>query len=121
MKTTTKLKLTLALIASVFAIESVNANNWPTEKTKKADTEKSIQHYFKFPQILIPQLSPNKLESIKVEVLFTTNYLGNVNFVLAKTENKELKKEIENQFLKLNIKSVKSEVVNSVTLNFKTI
>jgi hypothetical protein len=56
----------------------------------------------------------------KVEILFTTNEKGEVNFALAKTENKNLKKEIEKQFQTLHFTQLKKDAVNSVILNFKT-
>jgi hypothetical protein len=56
----------------------------------------------------------------KVEILFTTNEKGEVNFALAKTENQNLKKEIEKQFQTLHFTQLKKDAVNSVTLNFKT-
>lgn len=80
------------------------------------ETEKTIKDYFKFPQIIVPVN-----ESQKVEVLFTTNLNGKVDFVLAKTEDQNLKMEIEKQFLKLNLTKLKSDVVHSVTLNIKTV
>jgi hypothetical protein len=80
------------------------------------ETEKTIKDYFKFPQIVTPVN-----ESQKVEVLFTTNLLGQVDFVLAKTLDQNLKTEIEKQFIKLNLTKLKSDVVHSVTLNIKTI
>jgi hypothetical protein len=57
----------------------------------------------------------------KVEVLFTTDKSGKVNFVLAKTENQLLKKEIEDEFSKLSLSKVCAEVVHSVVLNFQTL
>ena len=121
MKTSIHLKLVLLCIGTLFTLQSLKASNGFTEGPKKTDTEKTIQHYFKFPQILMPQLAPSKTEMLKVEVLFTTNANGDVTFALAKTENQALKKEIENQFLKLKIKQVKTEVVNSVILQFRSI
>jgi hypothetical protein len=120
MKTTIQLKLAILFTLGIFAIQTLNASTIPV-KNKNTENEKSIREYFKFPQVLLKHTFQSKSESIKVEVLFTTNVNGKVNFVLAKTDNIELKKEIENQFLKLNFKDMKSEVVNSVTLSFKTV
>lgn len=121
MKTSIQLKLVLLCIGTLFTLQSLKASNGFNEGPKKTETEKTIQHYFKFPQILMPQLAPTKNEVVKVEVLYTTNAKGEVTFALAKTENQELKKEIESQFLKLKIKQVQTEVVNSVILQFRSI
>lgn len=121
MKTSIQLKLVLLCIGTLFTLQSLKASNGFNEGPKKTETEKTIQHYFKFPQILMPQLAPTKNEVVKVEVLYTTNANGEVTFALAKTENQELKKEIESQFLKLKIKQVQTEVVNSVILQFRSI
>jgi hypothetical protein len=103
------------------------ANTTPARK--KSDnaqvTEKTIKDYFKFPQVLIPHVNnavvPDVKSEQKVEVLFTTDVNGTVNFVLAKTGNRELKSEIEKQFRSIHFNKLKSEVVHSVVLNFKTL
>ena len=119
MKTSNQFKLILALLLSLFMIQGLSAAYHPP-KNETNESTKSIHHYFKFPHILMPNLAKTKLESVKVEVLFTTNQKGEVNFVLAKTDQVELKKEIENQFLKLSFKNIKCDIVNSVTLTIKT-
>jgi hypothetical protein len=55
-----------------------------------------------------------------VEVIFTTSENGRVNFVLAKTNDPILKKEIEKQFSLLTLPQLKQEVAHSVVLNFRT-
>lgn len=60
-------------------------------------------------------------ENQKIEVLFTTDVSGKVNFVLVKTPDANLKSEIEKQFFSLNFQNLQHDVVNSVTLNFKTL
>lgn len=57
----------------------------------------------------------------RVEVLFTTNQNGNVDFVMAKSDNKALRAEIEKQFSGFNFKTLKSETVHSIILNIKLI
>ena len=57
----------------------------------------------------------------KVEILFSTNKNGDVNFAFAKTEDAKLKKEIEKQFYKIHLNKLNQDVVNSIVLNFKTI
>lgn len=92
----------------------------PNTKTgispEAVETEKTIKDYFKFPQIVMPVNA-----SQKVEVLFTTNQNGHVDFVLAKTDDQNLRAEIEKQFSKLDLKKLKSNVVHSITLNIKTV
>ena len=92
------LKTTLVLGFISLSIMAVS-NNLPTiSKGKKLnETEKTIGRYFKFPSVLIPRLNSFNDQIQKVEVLFTTNKDGKVNFALAKTNNLELKKEIEKQ------------------------
>lgn len=55
----------------------------------------------------------------KVEILFSTDQNGKVNFVLAKTNDADLKNKIEKQFYALHFKTLKQDAINSVTLNFK--
>jgi hypothetical protein len=94
----------------------------PNEGTASAaETEKVIRHYFKFPHILIPVNESKTIVNNKVEVLFSTDSTGKVNFALAKTEDPSLKTEIEKQFMALQLKQLKSEVVHKVVLNFRTI
>jgi hypothetical protein len=56
-----------------------------------------------------------------VEVVFTTSENGKVNFVLAKTDNSILKKQIEKQFSELTLSKIKSNVAYSIVFNIKTI
>ncbi len=116
MKTKNKiaaLALMMGLIVTSLNAKPINITNIHPEAI---ETEKTIKDYFRFPQIVIPVN-----ESQKVEVLFTTDKNGNVDFVLAKTTDQNLKTEIEKQFSKLNLVKLKSNVVHSVTLNIKTV
>ncbi len=116
MKTRNKIT-TLILMGGLLMISlTVKPNTKSGISPEAIETEKTIKDYFKFPQIFIPVN-----ESQKVEVLFTTNEKGHVDFVLAKTNDQNLKAEIEKQFLKLNLDKIKSNVVHSVTLNIKTV
>ncbi|MBL7920219.1 MAG: hypothetical protein JNJ40_07875 [Bacteroidia bacterium] len=116
MKTRNKIT-TLILMGGLLMISLTVKPNTKTGLNPEAiETEKTIKDYFKFPQIVIPVN-----ESQKVEVLFTTNTNGHVDFVLAKTNDQYLKTEIEKQFLKLNLEKIKSNVVHSITLNIKTV
>lgn len=58
--------------------------------------------------------------SEKVEILFSTGESGQVNFVLVKTIDQILKKEIERQFYSMTFPNLKKDAVNSVVLSFKT-
>ncbi len=116
MKTKNKLT-TLLLMGGLLMISlTVKPNTKAGLNPEAIETEKTIKDYFKFPQIVMPVHAQQK-----VEVLFTTSVNGNVDFVLAKTNDQNLKAEIEKQFLKLNLGKIKSNVVHSVTLNIKTV
>jgi hypothetical protein len=80
---------------------------------KSAETEKMIRESIKFPSI--------ETNNQKVEILFTTGQSGNVNFVLVKTTDIVLQKEIEKQFYNMHLYKLKEGVVHSVILNFKKI
>ena len=108
--------LTLLVFSAFFAMSA----NIPGTKPGSHETEKAIQNYFKFPQILLPHGESNTLLSKRVEVLFTTDKNGRVNFAIAKTEDIALKDEVEKQFYKLRLPKIPAEVVHSVILNFKT-
>ena len=91
MKTSIQLKLALLCVGTLFTLQSLKASNGLSEGPKKTETQKAVQYYFTFPQILMPHLAPGKVELQNVEVLYTTNAKGEVTFALAKTENQELK------------------------------
>ena len=117
---TTPIKLSLIL---AFALSTLLAfsNTSPTGAAKSNDTERTIRQFIKFPQVLIPVYQQPANNTYKIEVLFTTDETGKVNFVLAKTSDTRLKSEIEKQFLALKLRQVKSDVVNSVVLHFKLV
>ncbi len=106
-----KASLVIALTLGSFLVKATNGNEVAIE------TEKTIKEHVKFPKLILPV----KHQEQKVEVVFTTSENGNVDFVLAKTDNKEVKAEIEKQFSKLNLNKLKANVAYSVVLNFKTI
>ena len=99
------------------------SNNTPVSEKKPATpaNEKTIRDFIKFPQVLIPHNTGLQTTSQKVEVLFSTDKMGMVNFVLAKTNDSKLKNEIEKQFISRHFTNLTSDVVHSVVLNFKTI
>ena len=118
MKTTniiTRLSLLLAL--SFFTI-SATSNTTPSN-TVTPSAEKSIATYFKFPKVLIPYRDAGSNKPVKVEVIFTTDKNGKVNYAYAKTRDQRLKKEIEKQFSTFELSQIKHDVVHSVVLNFR--
>jgi len=117
------LLLVIVTSCGVSQMQARSSMHNPNEgaSSSSAETEKVIRHYFKFPHILMPVNESRAIVNNKVEVLFSTDSTGKVNFALAKTQDEELKKEIEKQFMALQLKQLKSEVVHKVVLNFRTI
>lgn len=91
-------------------------NNLGTGEAGIIETQKEIKQHISFPNIILPL---NKTE--KVEVVFTTAENGKVNFVLAKTDNDVLKKQIEKQFAEMILTKIKSNVAYSIVFNIKKI
>jgi hypothetical protein len=100
-----------ALIALTLGSFTINAN---TGSDTLKETEKTIKQNVSFPKL-------NSTDNEKVEVVFTTSETGKVDFVLAKTKNENLKKEIEKQFSGLTLNKLKANVAYSIVFNFKTI
>lgn len=117
MKTTTgitgKLIKATALVALTLGSFLLKAN---TGNEVALETEKTIKEHVKFPKLILPYA-----KSEKVEVVFTTAQNGKVDFVLAKTNNTSLKKELEKQFLGLSLNKLKANVAYSIIFNFKTL
>jgi len=101
-----KIKTTTLLAATLLFLSFTKASDIG------AATTKHIQQHLFFPNIIIQANQTNS----KSEVLFTTDKDGKINFVLAKTENKELKKEIEKKFSCLILKDIKPNVYHSITI-----
>ena len=114
--------LTRLILMAAFICPALIAMSTPLPITNTASVEskKTIRDYFKFPQILVTRDEVKNVSNNSVEVLFTTNEKGQVNFALAKTENESLKREVERQFYKLHLPRLKQDVVHSVVLNFRT-
>ena len=108
--------LTSLIFSSLFALPHTSPANTPAG----IEAKKIIEEYFKFPQMLTTS-NEKAAASRTVEVLFTTDSTGNVNFVLAKTQNENLKHDVESQFYKLRLPKLKEDVVHSVVLNFKSL
>jgi hypothetical protein len=112
-----KIKNTIIKSVLVFGLAfftlTIHANIPSERKTVMTQTERMIQTSVK----LISDLASDE----KVEVLFSTGENGQVNFVLAKTKNPSLKKEIEKQFYTMSFSLLQKDAVNSVTISFKKI
>lgn len=62
----------------------------------------------------MPYYEERILQNNKVEVLFSTDKNGKLNFVFAKTADKSLKTEIEKQFSKVQLTKQNKDVLHSV-------
>ncbi len=108
------LKNKLAILALVFLLgHNLNATNNPL-KNNTSEISNTIKQKIKF-----NNLASTKNE--KINVVFTVNDLGQVNLVIANTNNKQLKQSIESQFMTLNLSQLKSNNAYSIVFNFKTI
>ncbi|MCE3228572.1 MAG: hypothetical protein K0S32_3123 [Bacteroidetes bacterium] len=101
--------MVIGLSLSCFVVSSNTGNN-----DACIEIERTIKESMKFTVV-------TSTGTQKVEVLFTTNTNGNVNFVLVKTKDALLKGEIEKQFYSKHFTGLNTDVVNSVTLTFKTL
>lgn len=109
----------ISLLAGlVFSTLYLRSNTDPASKGVSVETAKSIRKYFKFPQVLIPQMH-NTSEVKRIEVLFSTDKEGNVTYVSAKTDDQLLKREIEKQFMGLHLEKMKEDEMHSVVLSFR--
>lgn len=100
----------LALTFGPFLLKAGTGNEVVNE------TEKTIKEHVKFPKLIVPTQ-----QNEKVEIIFMTSENGKVNFVLAKTSNEALKKELEKQFAGLTLSKLKANVAHSIVFNFKTL
>jgi len=67
------------------------------------------------------QLKINVEKSETVTVVFTTDKTGKVNLAIAKTENKILKKAVEENFMKLELKHLVPDNCYSIDISMKLI
>ncbi|MES2568396.1 MAG: hypothetical protein V4565_16090 [Bacteroidota bacterium] len=110
-------KTMLLLTAGFFLSFSLKAKENETPKTVMiSEANKTIKDHVKFPNVV---MHFNQEE--KVNVVFTVNDYGQVNLVIANTQNEILKKSIESQFMKLKLNQLKADNAYSVVFNFKTI
>ncbi len=112
-----KTVLVTALVLTSYFAKPYTA---PVLKKTSAETQKTIRQFFQFPGMLLP-IHEHQADNKKVEVLFTTDSTGCVNFVLAKTNDDLLKKQIEKKLSGLRLIELQHDVVHSVTLNLKTL
>jgi DNA/RNA endonuclease YhcR with UshA esterase domain len=104
------------IVGGLILLSSTSALAHNGIPTINAEAEKQIKEHLK-PENPIAALHQTQ----KIEVLFTTNETGGVNFVLAKTENQITKAEIEKQFSHLHFKNLNVNVAYSIVINFKTL
>lgn len=104
------------LSSAAIALGKNGKENLPTGEEGIIETQLTIKQHISFPNIILPI---SKTE--KVAVVFTTDEKGKVNFVLAKTENEQLKKQIEKQFSEMTLTKIKSNVAYSIVFNIKKI
>ncbi len=74
---------------------------------------KKIKSALNMPEALKKQKQPQK-----ITIYFVVNECGDVTEADAKTENKDAKADLENQFMKMNFKGLQPCVRNSVDVNF---
>lgn len=114
----TLIKKSMIVLATGFLM-SLTARAGGIEPSKSiiiSVATKTIKDHLKFPNLLI-----NQAHEEKVNVVFTVNEVGRVNFVIANTSNEILKRSIETQFSKLVLKQLKANNAYSIQFNFKTI
>ena len=70
--------------------------------------------------INLSEAAQPKQSSVKVDVLFKVNESGKVIEVKADTDNKQIKKELEEQFLQLSFNGLNPCVTNTVPIRFTT-
>lgn len=97
------------VLALSLTFQAAKSNNGSDKDRNQA--EKTIKESLNF--------RGNSISEQKVEILFSTGKSGEVNFVLAKTANELLKKQIEKQFSNMQFPQLKQDVVNSIVISFK--
>jgi hypothetical protein len=112
-----RIPLTKTLVMAYFlAICGTAMATDPAPRNTATATEQTIRDYFRFPSFVTP-LPVNSEE--KVEVLFTTDANGKVNFVMARTSNRELKQLVEQKLTGISLRQLQANVVHSVVLSFR--
>ena len=99
----------------VFAISMlVSTTAFPgDDKSNLKLLSQKVQRMLKTPEAIKEHKA-----SQKITVYFSVNENGDVTDVLARTDNKEIKQDIENQFRCMNFKGLKPSVTNSIDVTF---
>ena len=106
----------MVLSSTMLALGNNGNENLYTGEADIIETQRIIKQHISFSNNVV---SATKTE--KVEVVFTTDEMGKVNFVLAKTENELLKKQMEKQFSEMTLAKIKCNVAYSIVFNIKKI
>jgi hypothetical protein len=104
------------LSSAAVALGNDGSENLSVNNAGIIETQNTIRQHISFPNIILPITKAEK-----VEVVFTTDEKGKVNFVLAKTNNDVLKQQIEKQFSEMVLTKIKSNVAYSIVFNIKKI
>lgn len=116
MKTLIKKSLVVLAAGLLFSSNILAKDNETPKSILIADASKTIKEHVKFPNLML-----NFNQEEKVNVVFTVNEVGQINLVVANTNNELLKKAIETQFMKLTLQHLKANNAYSIQFNFKTI
>ena len=111
---------TLCLMVALTATSGLVAAEEPASRLRTANA-KTIQDYFRIPGLFLPSHAFDQQETLQVQVLYTTDRNGRVDFVLARTGDRALKRAIEERFIKLTLLPAGSGVVRMVVLEFRNI
>src|ERR1041384_3828048 len=107
---TLNIHLSILIMTLVLSLNSFGADNGNCG-TVKSNVLKEIQ----------ANMHVNIEKSARVEVVFTTDSLGKVNLAIAKTDNAELKKAIESNFMKLSLSSLVPDNCYSIVINLRVV
>lgn len=108
----------IALLSGIFI--SLSAVAAPAGE-KPLETETGLASRIIKEHVKFPSLAQYQGYEEKVNVVFTVNEAGQVNLVIANTENQGLRKAIEEQFMTLSLKQLKANNAYSIQFNFKTL
>jgi hypothetical protein len=95
----------------------LNLNTQAKENTNnkiEINSISEVKNYLMFPNVF------NNSYNEQAKVVFTVNELGNVDLVMAKTDNVNLKNAIEKQFLKLKFNNLSNNNTYTISLKFKS-
>ncbi len=104
-------KLAIICLLGLLNIKTQAKEKTNNNKKIEINSITEVKNYLLFPNIF------NNSYIEEAKVVFTVNNKGNVDLVIADTNNKTLKKSIEEQFLKLKFNNLSSN--NTYNINFK--